>query len=170
MHTEEKTINRMLGLDQLNQNAPMYKRWTKYCLQWYIRKANRNRIGYYFLSIITVLFPLLNAAFINMDERYLPEFMKADISEVHMFFTVLSILTSLASSMLALFNVKEKWNIYRSAADYLKMQYVEFEESGTEKTGQEIHEYIKKINDHMQQIHAKWQSVAFQEEKQLTQE
>ena len=112
MHTEEKTINRMLGLDQLNQNAPMYKRWTKYCLQWYIRKANRNRIGYYFLSIITVLFPLLNAAFINMDERYLPEFMKADISEVHMFFTVLSILTSLASSMLALFNVKEKWNIY----------------------------------------------------------
>ena len=54
MHTEEKTINRMLGLDQLNQNAPMYKRWTKYCLQWYIRKANRNRIGYYFLSIITV--------------------------------------------------------------------------------------------------------------------
>ena len=86
-----------------------------------------------------------------------------------MFFTVLSILTSLASSMLALFNVKEKWNIYRSAAEYLKMQYVEFEESGTEKTGQEIHEYIKKINDHMQLIHAKWQSVAFQEEKQLSQ-
>lgn len=59
MHTEEKTINRMLGLDQLNQNAPMYKRWTKYCLQWVYTKGKQKQdrilfsVNYY--SIVSVV-------------------------------------------------------------------------------------------------------------------
>lgn len=170
MYSEEKMVNQLFDFDQMDQKSPAYKRWTKYCLQWYIRKANRNRIGYYILSIITVLFPLLNAAFINMDEAYLPEFMRTNSSMIHIVFTVLSILTSFASSMLALFNVKEKWNIYRSAAEYIKMQYIEFEASTKEKTEQEINDYMKKINMYMQDTHMKWQSVAFQEEKQQSEE
>ena len=42
--------------NKLSDQPDLYKRWTQYCLEWYIRKANTNKQLYYALSTIKVLF------------------------------------------------------------------------------------------------------------------
>ena len=159
-YKEEKNIDAMFDFEVKETELPIYVKWTRYCLHWYIRKAVQNRFLFYFLSFISIICPPISTVLLNSNS--LQEINQGTISLEYLFFTGLSIFTSLASSLLALFNMKDKWNLYRSAAEYLKMEYVEFIGDENVKTQEEIEKYMKRINLHMQQIHVKWQEVAFQ--------
>lgn len=155
-YREERKVDDMFGFDSRQSELPLYVKWTGYCMHWYIRKAVQYRFSFYFFSIIAIVCPLVSTVLLNSNVNE-----ALGITVNYWIIAGLSIVTSLASSMLALFNMKEKWNIYRSAAEYLKMEYIEFISDEKVRSQEEIEQYVKRINTHMQQIHVKWQEISF---------
>lgn len=121
--------------------------WTEYCLQWYSEKAIKNKRRFYFFSIVSIVCPLLNTV----------ETVWFDCAKIAV---ILSSLTALSSALLALFNARDKWNNYRSAAEFIKNEYMLYQAYaapyGNEENRDEI--YLKTIGDFMQKTHKKWQT------------
>lgn len=125
----------------------MCKIRTVYALKWYVEKANMNKWIYYCFSVIGILCPLVNAVLVVC-------------CEYKLITVLLSSITSMAASMLAITNAKSKWENYRSAAEFLKREYVLFQ-SGTGVYRDENRSaiYLQTIEDYMQIIHTKWQKI-----------
>lgn len=165
MHKEEDQIKDTFLFRDLENEPDLYKRWTQYNMSWYIKKANRNKCCFYVFSIITIVFPILNALFQNSVIDLIVAYLAIDKEVLSFFSTAISLMASLAGSLLALFNFREKWNLYRTAAEKLKSEYVEFEVKA-DKTPQDIEEYVCRMNRYMEKIHNKWKQVSFSEKQE----
>lgn len=125
----------------------MCKIRTEYALKWYTEKANFNKWIYYSFSIIGILCPLVNAVLVVC-------------CDCKLITVLLSSITSMAASMLAITNAKSKWENYRSAAEFLKREYVLFYSgTGIYSDGSRSAIYLQAIEDYMQTIHTKWQKI-----------
>lgn len=84
-------------------------------VKWYIKKANYNKMMFYFLSILEIVFPgiiiILNCA---SDYWELP---------YKLIITILSVLSTFTASMLSLFKFHKKWMHYRFVAETLQTQF-----------------------------------------------
>lgn len=114
------------------------------CLKWYSRKAVFYKRFFFILSIINIAAPLISAYIVTRQEYSLIG-------------AVLSSLTTLSASMLALFNVRDKWVTYRSASEYLKSQYTLYcaKSSPYNNTDADI-VYLNNIEVYMTTVHAHW--------------
>lgn len=120
---------------------------TIYCLNWYAKKAIHYRFLFFLLSIMNIAAPLISGLLLT----YLN---KGFIS------TILSALTSLSASLLALFNVRDKWTSYRSAAEYIKQQYTLYIIKAAPYHTSECHSiYLSTIEDYMANVHSHWYRV-----------
>ena len=118
---------------------------TKYAMAWYIRKANKNKRLYYWFSFIGMICPLINVV-------------SAACWDNNIIIVVLSSITSLAASLLALTNARVKWENYRSAAEFLKREYTLFQgRVGLYGEDQRVSVYLNVIEEFMGKVHANWQ-------------
>lgn len=117
---------------------------TEYALKWYIKKANHNKRLYYIFSLVGIFCPLLNTVL-------------AVCGTCDCVTVILSSVTTLAASCLALTNARGKWENYRSAAEYLKKEYVLFQAKVPPYESSKRPEiYLKNIESYMMQTHVKW--------------
>lgn len=139
--------NQVKKLLKIQDKKEVCNIWTEYCLQWFTKKAIINKRRFYLFSIVSIVCPLLNTI----------ETVWFDYAEIAV---ILSSLTALSSALLALFNAREKWNNYRSAAEFIKNEYMLYQAYAApyenEKCRDEI--YLKTIGDFMQRTHKKWQT------------
>lgn len=120
---------------------------TEYAMKWYVESANLNKWIYYIFSVIGVLCPLVNAVLVIC-------------CDCKLITVLLSSITSFAASMLTLTNAKSKWENYRSAAEFLKREYVLFQsEIGVYHDNNRAETYLQVIEDFMQIVHVKWQKI-----------
>lgn len=120
---------------------------TEYAMKWYIRKANWNKWCYYVFSFIGMLCPLVSAVC-------------AVCIECTALTVILSSITSLAASLLALTNARLKWENYRSAAEFLKREFTLFQARAGVYAGERKEEiYLCTIEEFMEQTHVKWQKI-----------
>ena len=125
---------------------------TEYTMKWYIRKANWNKHIYYWFSFIGMLCPLANAILAVCWENQIA-------------IVVLSSITSLAASLLAITNARLKWENYRSAAEFLKREYTLFQARvGLYGESQRVSVYLNVTEEFMGKVHANWQKY-FNEDK-----
>lgn len=125
---------------------------TKYSMEWYIRKAVWNKRLYYGLSFIGMLCPLINVVLASCTENSIA-------------IIILSSITSLAASVLAITNAKSKWENYRSAAEFLKREYTLFQaRMGVYQEKQRVSVYLKTTEEFMTKVHVNWQKY-FEKEK-----
>src|SRR5699024_12672258 len=69
----------------------------------------------------------------------------------------ISVFGSASASLLVLFNMKDKWSTYRTAAEYIKSQYTLYLAKIEAYTGQNPEERYKSMLDaYMQNIHNQW--------------
>lgn len=121
---------------------------TKYAMEWYIRKAVLNKRLYYIFSLLGMLCPLVNVILVSCQ------------SDMNMAIVILSSLTSLATSILTLTNARQKWENYRSAAEFLKREYTLFQARvGVYGGDQRVSAYLNTIEDFMNKIHMNWQKI-----------
>lgn len=126
---------------------------TKYTMEWYIRKAILNRRLYYILSIIGMLCPLINVVLASCQP------------ECNIGVIILSSITSLSASLLAITNARLKWENYRSAAEFLKREYTLFQAHvGLYGGVERVSAYLNTTEDFMGKVHANWQKY-FKKEK-----
>lgn len=123
------------------------------CLTWYIRKACRYRIGFYFCTLVSGIFPFIVAALnscVNESSVY-----------IRWGAVALSTGASIAVVVLTTFRFQEKWTKYRMAAEFLKRERVKFLLS-KERAGNEIdqldEEFLQTIEKYMESETADWQS------------
>ncbi len=120
---------------------------TEYALKWYVEKANVNKRIYYIFSVIGIMCPLVNAVLVVCCDYKIVT-------------VLLSSITSMATSMLAITNAKSKWENYRSAAEFLKREYVLYRSgTGVYSDSNRSAIYLQAIEDYMQTIHTKWQKI-----------
>lgn len=118
---------------------------TEYALEWYIRKANWNKWVFYILTSISIVCPLLNAVV-------------AVVCEGKLAVVILASITTLATSIVGMTNSQMKWDNYRTAAEFLKAEYILFQAcvepyNSDDRTSV----YLKNIEEFMMQIHIKWE-------------
>ena len=119
---------------------------TEYSLEWYIRKANFNKRLYYTFSFAGMLCPLINVVLASCQ------------ADTNMAIVVLSSVTTLATSLLAITNARMKWENYRSAAEFLKREYTLFQARvGAYGEEQRVSAYLNTTETFMDKIHANWQ-------------
>ncbi len=80
-------------------------------LLWYIRKATESKYGYYTLTIITIVAPVVSAIILNGPFEDEITKLVADI--------ILGSST-IAASLISLFNYHKKWIIYRNQTEAIK--------------------------------------------------
>ena len=120
---------------------------TEYAMKWYIERAIWNKQIYYIFSFIGMLCPLVNAVF-------------AVCVECKVLTVILSSITSLAASLLALTNARLKWENYRSAAEFLKREFTLYQARAGAYAGEQREEiYLCTIEAFMQQTHVNWQKI-----------
>lgn len=120
---------------------------TVYSMKWYVDKANFNKWIFYVFSIIGIACPLINAVLVVC-------------CDCKMITVLLSSITSMAASILAITNAKSKWENYRSAAEFLKREYTLFQSrTGVYNEADRASVYLQKIEDFMQVIHVNWQKI-----------
>lgn len=120
---------------------------TVYSMKWYVEKANFNKWIFYVFSIIGIACPLINAVLVVC-------------CDCKMITVLLSSITSMAASILAITNAKSKWENYRSAAEFLKREYTLFQSgTGVYNEADRASVYLQKIEDFMQVIHVNWQKI-----------
>lgn len=117
---------------------------TKNCLEWYMRKAVFYKGMFYTLSIVSVGVPLLSTVIMSLYEQ----------SKVGIVFAAL---TSFAASLLALFDMREKWIMYRTAAEYIKSQYCLYCGKVAPYDGEDAHaQYLLLLEKYMASVHVQW--------------
>jgi len=79
-------------------------------------------------------------------------------ADMNMAIVILSSITSLATSLLAITNARQKWENYRSAAEFLKREYTLFQARvGLYGEEQRVSAYLNTIEDFMNKVHVNWQ-------------
>ena len=119
---------------------------TEYALEWYIRKAIWHKYLFYILTGISMVCPLLNAV-------------AAVVCDGKLAAVILASVTTLATSILGMTRSQVKWNNYRTAAEYLKSEYVLFE-AKVEPYNSDARAvvYMKTIEQFMRNIHIRWEN------------
>lgn len=129
---------------------------TEYALQWYIKKANHNKRLYYIFSLTGIFCPLLNTVL-------------AVCGTCDCITVILSSVTTLAASCLALTNARGKWENYRSAAEYLKKEYILFQaQVPPYESSKRAEKYLTNIESYMMQTHVKWMQMFEDEDNNKT--
>lgn len=127
-------------------------------VKWYVKKANKFKKIYYIFSIIGIALPatvpIINSVF--------------ECTGFHcdIIITVISVMTSVAASILTLLKAQEKWIHYRNVAEILQTElslYVG--EVGDYKYNNKNETFIRKIETIMSDEHAKWQEMYKNESK-----
>lgn len=114
------------------------------CMEWYSRKAVLYKKIFFILSTINIAAPLISTYIISAQEQ-------------SMFAAILSVLATFSASMLALFNVNDKWVTYRSASEYLKSQYTLYCAKSSPYNKDDAHIiYINNIETYMTTVHSHW--------------
>ncbi len=165
MCKEEKEVSELFRFDGLTDNADMYKRWTKCCLLWYVRKANKNKKLFYILSFLTIILPVISTICLGINDDMGKLLFHDKAILLHIVPLILSGSTSVVTGLLAILNAGQKWNIYRTSAEYLKTEYAWFNSTYPNPTRNEVQMYMSKINDFMNQQHRQWQKVSFSDKE-----
>ncbi len=120
---------------------------TENCLEWYTRKAIFYKRMFYILSIINLGVPLASTIFMSL---------KSDTN----IGIVLATITSLSASLLALYNMREKWTMYRTAAEYIKSQYCLYCGKVYPYDEEDAHvKYLTLLEKYMASVHVQWYSL-----------
>ncbi len=127
---------------------------TMNCLEWYIRKAIFYKRIFYLLSMVNLLLPLLSTAIMAWKKD-------SDIG------IILSACTSLSASLLALFNARDKWTSYRTAAENIKRQYALYCAKVEPFDDENAHSrYIMLLEQYMTEVHTHWCDMQAEEIKE----
>lgn len=112
-----------------------------YYLRWYIYKARRAKVLYYFFNYTIIILPLI-VSFFNA-------FYPNSQNEIIQFIVILlPLLVSLLTSIPILFRFLEKWNSCRytvSKANILLDKYVDLQKKNNFETKNRLHEEFAKI-------------------------
>lgn len=121
---------------------------TEYSMKWYIRKAVSNKRLYYGFSFVGMLCPLVNVVLASSRGK----------EDYSMAIVILSSITSLTASLLAITNARLKWENYRSAAEFLKREYTLFQARvGVYGEEHRVSAYLNTTEAFMNKVHADWQ-------------
>lgn len=109
---------------EIKESAYLYKDMDNYFMQqricnslnWYIRKAVIYKRGYYFFASLSIITPLV-ATFVHSIDSYA----YADICNI-----LLASLTTISSSLLALYRFKDRWKEYRETTEKLKSELIQY--------------------------------------------
>lgn len=119
-------------------------RRTRNCLEWYMRKAIFYKYLFYILSVINISLPLASSAIMALYER-------SDIG------IILASITSLSAALLALFNARERWTTYRTAAENIKGQYSLYCGRVGPYEFVDCHsQYLSRLEQYMTDVHTHW--------------
>lgn len=114
------------------------------CMRWYSRKAIFYKRFFFILSTINIAAPLISTYIISTQKQPIAG-------------AILSALAAFSASMLALFNVNDKWVTYRSASENLKSQYTLYCAKSPPYDKADAHIiYINNIETYMTTVHAHW--------------
>lgn len=146
MHYTKEIKEYLEGLDRNQSSEKNCIARTYYCLNWYSKKANKYKIYYYIFSIINVAVPLISSILITQFEN------------MELYVAILSAITSFSASLLSLLKIHEKWTNYRTAAEYLKRQFVLYitKTEPYDKIETCDFLYLKDIEVFMSDVHSKW--------------
>jgi len=149
---EWKDVQVLLSEDKTPEE--LCKIRTEYSMEWYIRKAVFNKWLYYIFTFLGSLCPLVNVVLASCQV------------DTNMAIVILSAVTTLSASILAISNARLKWENYRSAAEFLKREYTLFQaRTGVYDGEQRVSAYLNTIEEFMDKVHANWQKT-FKEDKE----
>lgn len=137
----------MIYIDSLEFGADpveICKQRTRYCVEWYTKKAVKYKNIFIFLSIVNVAVPQISAIVA----------LKGKCSVVS---AIMASLVSFSTALLALLNVKERWTAYRAAAENIKRQYTLYCIQAPPYEGGEAHRlYLQMLEQGMAEEHGRW--------------
>lgn len=117
---------------------------TRYCVEWYTKKAVKYKSIFIFLSIVNVAVPQISAIFA----------LKGKCSFAT---AIMASLVSFSTALLALLNVKERWTAYRAGAENIKRQYTLYCIQAPPYQGEEAHRlYLQILEQGMAEEHGRW--------------
>lgn len=137
----------MIYIDSLDfkaDPAAICRLRTRYCVEWYTKKAVEYKYIFLILSIVNVAVPQISAIIALQGMCNLASAIMASI-------------VSFSTALLALLNVKERWTAYRSAAENIKRQYTLYCMQAPPYHGEEAHRlYLQVLEKGMAEEHGRW--------------
>lgn len=120
---------------------------TEACLVWYTKKAITYKRFYYGLSIINVGIPIVVSIVLGN-------------SGSTFWGATLSAIASFSAALLALFSMRDKWIIYRTAAEYIKSQYTLYCAGAMPYHDNGRHtKYLMVLESYMSSVHGQWYAI-----------
>lgn len=117
---------------------------TRYCVEWYTRKAVKYKYIFLILSITNIAIPQISTIVVMKCECLLAS-------------AIMSSIVSFSAALLALLNVRERWTSYRSAAENIKRQYTLYCLQTSPYQGEEAHMvYLQMLEQSMAEEHRQW--------------
>lgn len=117
---------------------------TRYCIEWYSRKAITYKRAFIILSIINVAIPQISTIVVLQSDCSLTS-------------AIMSAIVSVSASLLALLNVKDRWTSYRTAVEFIKKQYTLYCVRAVPFQGDDAHSiYLNMIEQYMTEEHGHW--------------
>lgn len=140
---EWKEVKNYLLNDSTDQQAVCKER-TEYCLNWFIKRACLHKTLFYIFTIISTACPLLSSVIlVCIDCKLLT--------------IILTSITTMSGTLLAMFNCRGNWDNYRSTAEYLKKEYCLYKGMVSPYDGKDREEkYLMNIEEFMGQTNKKW--------------
>lgn len=111
-------------------------------LEWYIRKAQKNKHYFYIFSMITIICPILSGV-VNLI---------AVNEQLRIFASGIMGCSSITAAFLNLFNVNKKWMLYRNQAEGIKRMVSIYVTNG--QTDKET--FIEQLESFMGETHKSW--------------
>lgn len=144
MSEKKECMKYIDSLDYKADPRAICKLRTRYCVEWYTRKAVTYKNIFLFLSIVNVAAPQISAIFALQG--------KCSVASA-----ILASIVSFSTALLALLNVKERWTAYRSAAENIKRQYTLYCIQAPPYQGEEAHRlYLQMLEEGMAEEHGRW--------------
>lgn len=144
MSEKKECMKYIDSLDYKADPRAICKLRTRYCVEWYARKAVKYKNIFLFLSIVNVAAPQISAIFALQG--------KCSVASA-----ILASIVSFSTALLALLNVKERWTAYRSAAENIKRQYTLYCIQAPPYHGEEAHRlYLQVLEEGMAEEHGCW--------------
>lgn len=144
MSEKKECMKYIDSLDYKADPATICRLRTRYCVEWYTKKAIEYKYIFLFLSIVNVAVPQVSAIVA----------LQGNCSVAS---AILASLVSFSTALLALLNVKERWTAYRSAAENIKRQYTLYCIQAPPYQGEETHRlYLQMLEEGMAEEHGRW--------------